>query len=394
MKIVHCCLAAFYIDGFGYQENVLPRFHKRMGHDVEIVASTETYVGQKALGYTEARSYIGDDGLQVTRLPYLPWLPHALGRKLRVYSGLRRYLEDRRPEVIFVHDCQFVGINEIARYAERNVVRVFVDCHADLVNSGRTWLSRHVLHGIVYKWCAKRVEPLTERFYATLPLRAVFLEEVYGVSPDKIELLPFGVDDSELDFGQRSTVRARIREQLGIGPDETVFVSGGKIDRRKNIHVLVRTFIDTMARLGRDDAKLIIFGTPTDEMGQEISDLVRHPHVRYVGWLSPDEISEFLWAADVAVFPGTHSVIWEQAVGLGVPCVFNRWDGIEHVDVGGNCLFLERAVESTLGGVLSRLVTNPMLRRSLEANAAAKGPDTFRYSRIAARALGNTVQSA
>lgn len=39
MKILHLCLACFYIDGYTYQENILPRINREDGHDVRILAS-------------------------------------------------------------------------------------------------------------------------------------------------------------------------------------------------------------------------------------------------------------------------------------------------------------------------------------------------------------------
>jgi 1,2-diacylglycerol 3-alpha-glucosyltransferase len=43
MKIVHLCLSAFYVEGFGYQENVIPRYNRKDGHEVVIIASRFTY---------------------------------------------------------------------------------------------------------------------------------------------------------------------------------------------------------------------------------------------------------------------------------------------------------------------------------------------------------------
>ncbi|MFK1961527.1 hypothetical protein ACIXEH_11290 [Bacteroides fragilis] len=62
--------------------------------------------------------------------------------------------------------------------------------------------------------------------------------------------------------------------------------------------------------------------------------------IHYVGWLSSEKTIEYFFASDLAVFPGTHSVLWEQAVGIGIPSIFKYWDGMTHVDLGGNCLFL------------------------------------------------------
>jgi hypothetical protein len=120
MKIVHCCLAAFYIDDYGYQENILPRLHQRQGHAVAILASTETYIDSRTLGYVAPRSYKTKDGIPITRLPYTRALPHAIVRRLRIYRGLYPAVEALAPDVLFLHNCQFVSIRDIASYAKRH----------------------------------------------------------------------------------------------------------------------------------------------------------------------------------------------------------------------------------------------------------------------------------
>lgn len=43
MKVVHLCLGSFYPDNYSYQENLLPKFHKELGHCVEVIASTQSF---------------------------------------------------------------------------------------------------------------------------------------------------------------------------------------------------------------------------------------------------------------------------------------------------------------------------------------------------------------
>ena len=43
MKIMHLMLSSFYIDNYSYQENLLPKYHKKLGYEVEIVASLFTF---------------------------------------------------------------------------------------------------------------------------------------------------------------------------------------------------------------------------------------------------------------------------------------------------------------------------------------------------------------
>jgi 1,2-diacylglycerol 3-alpha-glucosyltransferase len=389
MKIVHCCLANFYIDDFGYQENIFPRIHRELGHDVEIVASTEIYIDRMKLGYTHAGKYLSKDGVPVTRLPYVKWLPAILARKLRIYKGLNAELCRFKPEIVFLHDCQFLSIITVARYIRQTGATVYVDSHTDFINSGNNFISRYILHGLVYRLCAKIIEPYAKKFYPTLPLRADFLHDVYGIAKAKIELLPFGADDSRINRAERSEIRNSIRKQLQISEDALVFIAGGKIDRRKSIHTLIECFCRLADSVKLNGAHLILFGRPEESLRQQVEAAAKHPFVRYVGWIDERDIPKYLWASDVAVFPGTHSVLWEEAVGLGVPCLFRRWPGIEHVDVGGNCLFLDDATESTIEQAILEMVNNPAQIEEMRSVASAQGPNIFSYTAIAKRAIEN-----
>ena len=136
MKILHVCLAAFYIDNYSYQENILPRMHKKMGHDVRILASTETYINGKTLGYISASEYENEDSIRVKRIPYVSYLPLKIAKKLRIYSGVYESLCEFKPDFIFLHDVQFLSISQIVRYLKENPnVRIVVDGHTDFINS-------------------------------------------------------------------------------------------------------------------------------------------------------------------------------------------------------------------------------------------------------------------
>ena len=78
MRVLHCCLAAFYIDDFGYQENILPKMHKLQGHKVAILASTENYINKTKKGYVNPSSYFTTEGIPITRIPYSNFIPSFL----------------------------------------------------------------------------------------------------------------------------------------------------------------------------------------------------------------------------------------------------------------------------------------------------------------------------
>jgi glycosyltransferase involved in cell wall biosynthesis len=385
MKILHCCLAAFYIDDFGYQENILPKMHKLQGHEVRIVSSTETYIEKRQLGYVSPSSYLSADNIPITRLPYSKWLPDAIVKKLRIYSGLTDLLDSFKPEIIFLHDIQFISILEILKYARKNEVLIYADSHTDRINSARNWISLNILHRLVYKLCAKLIEPYARRFYGTLPIRNDFLEEVYGIPGSKIELLTLGVDDTLLNQFDREHVRKRVRERLGLNEKDFVVVSGGKIDRRKNIHLLLEAFNS----ISNPSIKLVLFGSLTDEIRVQINPLLRQANISFLGWLDTKEVYEVLLASDLGFFPGTHSVLWEQCVGVGIPCVFKKWLGIQHVDVGGNCRFLEEINPVTIKEEIETLASNNVIFEDMKSAALNHGREKFSYYKIAEYAINH-----
>ena len=384
MRILHCCLANFYIDNYGYQENIITKMHKLQGHDVMILASTETYLNNNKIGYVEPKSYINENGIPVTRLPYVNWLPHGIAKKLRIYKGITDALNSFNPEIIFLHGCQFISIREIVSFIKCNKdVKVFVDGHTDFVNSARNWLSKNILHGIIYKHCAKIIEPYTTKFYGVLPTRVDFFRTMYGIPSEKLELLVMGVDDSVVDFARKNQIRESVRKTLNLLDDDFVIVTGGKIDKRKNIHKLMRAVIN----LNLKHIKLIVFGKPDKNMEKDILKLSDYESIRYVGWVEPEKVYDYYFASDLAFFPGTHSVLWEQAVGVGLPAVFKKWDGIQHVDLGGNCLFIETGEIDEIEKTIINIFNDKQQFLTMKQIAIDKGIEYFSYSNIARRAI-------
>jgi 1,2-diacylglycerol 3-alpha-glucosyltransferase len=387
VKILHCCLAVFYIDNYNYQENIISRLHKKMGHEVKILASCETYIDNIELGYTEPKKYFNEDMIEVTRLPYISLIPLSIAKKIRVYHGIKKYLESYSPDIIFIHDCQFLSIDSIARYVSINKTKIYVDCHTDFINSARGWMSKNILHKLIYRFCFKRIDKYVSKYYGTLPARVKFLELVYGVDKEKISLLPFGFDDTVFTQSQKYIIRNEKRNELGYHASDIVVVSGGKIDQRKNIHLLMQFFSKINKNESYKSLKLLLFGKLTDEMAYEVSQYFDCSNIKYINWLPASEIYKYFLASDLAVFPGTHSVLWEEAVGLGLPCIFHAWQDMHHVDLGGNCILIENITVESLEKTLISLIENPDKLNSMRENAEFKGPLTFSYSKIAATAI-------
>lgn len=386
MKILHCCLASFYIDDYSYQENVLPKLHKQLGHEVMILASTETYMSNRKLGYISPSTYFSKDGIEVKRIPYVSWLPMKLAVKIRKYVGVLSIINDFKPDLIFLHDTQTYSTREIARYLKQNKnVKLVVDCHADYINSARGWVSKHLLHKIYYKWCAKQIIPFIDKFYGTLPIRINFPVEMYGIPKERTSLLPFGIDPTNFDISKREEVRKEIRTQWNIQESDFVIIAGGKIDKKKNIHLLVESIIN----LKNENVKLFLFGEPVSDFKKEFSELTaKCKGLCNIGWIDSKETYKYFVASDLVVFPGTHSVLWEETIGLGLPGIFKKWDGMDHVDLGGNVIMLEDVSVDVLYSKLHTILNDSNVYASmLKCARDPNNMNKFNYLDIARRSI-------
>lgn len=66
--------------------------------------------------------------------------------------------------------------------------------------------------------------------------------------------------------------------------------------------------------------RLLIFGSIIEDMQAEFTELCNaDERIQYIGWFTADDTYPYFLASDLAVFPGRHSVMWEQVAGQGIP---------------------------------------------------------------------------
>lgn len=388
-KILHICLGNYYADDFGYQENLITKYQKRDGFEVTILASRVNYCSKDASMYLdEPREYINRDGISIKRIDYrfaVGRLLRKMSRVLKVYKGTYQHIQNECPDIIFLHGTQFWDVEQVIVYKNKHPeVKIYADNHADFINSAKNLLSRNILHGIIWRHRIKRLEPHCEKFWGVTPNRCDFLRDVYGVSSEKIELLPMGADTDKIDFRNKEQIRKDIRNTFQFEDDDFVIVSGGKIDERKNIHRLIQAVND----LGEPKVKLLLIGVPDRKMTPIIESLSNSEYVRMAGWVSPESVYDYFLASDLGFFPGTHSVLWEQAVGCGLPCVFRKWPGMTHVDVGGNCVFVSDGTIETITETIQLICGDANKYQRMKDMAIAKGMTSFSYEEISRKSIG------
>lgn len=262
-------------------------------------------------------------------------------------------------------------------------MKVYVDNHADFSNSATNWFSKNIIHRLIWKRCAQLVSPYTTKFYGVLPARVDFLHNIYKIPMQKIELLVMGADDEQVTISKNPYTRNNIRGKYNIGEDDILIVTGGKIDKAKKQTI---TLMKAIKSLDNEHLKLIVFGSVIEDLKSEFHALIDNDIIHYAGWVSSNESYNYFEASDLVVFPGRHSVFWEQVAGLGKPIIVKYWEGTNHVDLGGNCLFLHEDNEQEIQKVLTNLLENDNKLKEM-SRVAEENKSYFSYENISKRAI-------
>ena len=226
----------------------------------------------------------------------------------------------------------------------------------------------------------RQLYPYAKKIYGITPACVDYAVNYYGAPADKVALLPLGYDPDVLPWERREETRTKFRQKHHLREDDTVIIHGGKIIRRRKTPETIKA----VAKLDDPRVKLVIFGGMDAEMKPEVEALIEENRERviYLGALSPEEYHQAYYAADLAVFPGGQSVLWQQAIGCGLPIVVGNDKKLDYLDRGGNAYFLD---DTSAEGIYMALaeVLQPDRLAKMKAAAQSEGREFFSYERIA-----------
>ncbi len=381
-KIVHICLNSLFTDGWTYQDQMLSKYHKKLGYDVSVITSHWINDDKGKIVWDERDNYINLDGIKVKRLNMIG--KDNFHRKLKKFKGFYDCLVLEKPDIIFIHNISFVDIARVVKYAKKHSdTIIYADNHTDFSNSAKNWISKVILHQIIWRHYAKKISPFVRKFYGVLPSRVQFLTDIYKTPKEKTELLVMGADDDEVEEALTESNRLEIRDKYGIANDDILLITGGKIDIHKKQTI---TLMQAVNKIDNPKIKLLVFGSVVDELRESMMAQCTE-RCKYIGWIDSADTLKYYGASDLVVFPGRHSVFWEQVVAIGKPMICKYWEGTTHVDVGGNVKFLYDDSIEGLEKTINSVLNTPNQLNEMTEIAIKNGKKKFYYSQIAKRSL-------
>ena len=388
MKIVY--VARKFLEGFAYQDNELADMHARLGHEVTVITSqsddSSLYFDMSLIKKSKAVSSKKKSAdFRIIRLP----LKHKVNFRFWEFKNLISTLEEIEPDLIFFHGSPMFCLLDLAKYKKKHPgITLVMDCHNDYNNAGHGIVSRVLMHKIIYRSIIYKTRNEVDLYYYLAPNIRIFMKDMYRIPDRKLKFLPRGGILENMDFANEVKIRREIREQLHIGTDDVVVISGGKLDSKKMSHHLCEAIND----LKKPNVHLILFGTVDKNYEEQLQKAVNgNPKIHLIGWIASENVYNYFFASDIACFPGGHSVMWEQAICCGLPLIVKDWyKGMYYLNVKRNVLLLEDSDVRYIKPALSSLIDHPELRVEMSLNARNEGQKFFSYRRIAESILADT----
>jgi glycosyltransferase involved in cell wall biosynthesis len=116
-------------------------------------------------------------------------------------------------------------------------------------------------------------------------------------------------------------------------------------------------------------------------------------NIHFTGWLSPLQIYEHLLMADLAVFPASQSILWQQAIAAGLPLVIGDIAGgdqdVSYLSPYENVLVTDqsRPMRETLRESLSNLIDNTARREAMATGAVKAAAELLDWDTLAEKTL-------
>lgn len=344
MKIVH--VTHHYIDGWGYQDNLLPKYQQKSGH--EVVVLTEN--SHLPLSCKEDVIRKGDDYYDgdVRVRKFKSYI--NTGNSGFICSGLYKLLKQEKPDLIFHHGVDSSSMVVSAYYKKKHKgCLLFVDNHVDEINQSKNKLWLTFINRLWLPSVVRLLSALIDFFWGVTPLRCEYLKKVFKAPPGKVGLLPFGGDTEVIDNITDNT--KYLREKYNIPSSSIVLVSGGKMDASKGTVSLIHVFNKLKSEYPR--LHLVLFG----KADQEVKSLAEDSQgVTLIGWCNRLDTLSLLKLSDVAIWPLLHTTLIDDAISVGTPLIVRKSGNVSHYAVSRNGIYLEigdeKELEESLGRVL------------------------------------------
>lgn len=280
-------------------------------------------------------------------------------------------------DIIHIHEYRVLQNAFIRGYAKKHGVPYVLQAHGSL----GTFFQKGWLKRIFDKLWGYRILRDAAKVIALTQTEAERYKSM-GVSNDKIEIVPNGIDLSEFE---NMPQRGEFRRKYGLDDNERIVLYLGRIHQTKGVDLLARAFVKLPKEVG--GAKLVIVG-PDDGYLPALKRLLEELRIQDKVLLTGpvygrDKLRAYV-DADVFVTPSFYGfpVTFTEACATGTPIVTTeRWDYLDWLD--GQIGYVTPYDEKELTKAITTILGNRGLAEQFGANGRQIVKDRFNWVSIA-----------
>lgn len=340
MKIVH--VQQYFNEGFGYQENILPKYQQDLGNEVVMLTSTRSdgFNGESRIRKSGVKY---ENGFLLKRLD-IKW---EFPKRFVSFKDLYSFLEAEKPDYIYHHSVTAPSIFTVSKYKKKHPeIILAMDNHADLQISGRNSFWKIFYYNLFWKSSLKIIAKYVDVFFGVTPDRCLFLENELGIDKGKIKLLPIGADVNKVDkiISQKNSLEI-------TNDKKKVLVHGGKMSYSKKTDDLINAF----KNIDNNEWKLVLFGSFEDKGLYDL--ILEDNRISFMGWLNRLDTLKLLLNSDLGIWNGQHTTLLEDAIACSLPLILKKYGSTSHL-IKENGLFLENGSQQEITNTLNNIFEN------------------------------------
>ena len=367
MKILH--LYKDYFPVLGGIENHIKWLAEGMaerGHDVSVLVTNS--------GRGDVSEGIGGVGVtKVSRHFNISSAPIGLG----MTAALRRLGRDA--EIVHLHAPYPPG--ELAQLLVGAGKRTVITYHSDIVKqAGLLRFYAPFLRAALKR--ADRILVASPPYLQSSP----FLRPLHQRTPQKLSVLPFGIDLARFAPTPQSTAQAEaIRARYGPGP---LLLFVGRVRYDHGLHVLVQA----MAEVGSARCLIVGVGPLEAEIRAQVAGLGLADRIAFAGEVDDADLPAFYQAADIFCLPSVHrsealGIVLLEAMASGLPLISTELGtGTSWVNQHGvTGLVVPPEDAAALTGAIERLARQADERRTFGEASLHRAQAEFSLPQMVAR---------
>lgn len=382
MRVLFLCTGNQFNPYMLYKENYFIKAAVENKDEVIVIASQYMYVegvmGKVETGIEEREGY------KLIRVPYHFFINRYITEKIRKVDNFQSMVINIAPDVLFVNCPQIYNITDMKNIKRAlPKIKIILDFSTKYINSARNFLSKNVLHRMIYRnWLLRSQSEFDKILYVSIETKQ-FITEMYGLDEEKMEYnsLPAEIVSAE----KREILKKQVFERYSFTDKNIIFANSGKINSLKRTIELVKAFM----KVPNEDFRLIIAGSITEDIKDELLTLIKKDsRIIYTGFLKGEELIEILCATDMYMQPGTISQTSQTALCCScavtlMECPTNE----EQIDGNGFLLPENGNIVKQLVEVFREVEKNPSNIKRMKQKSIELAERELEYKMLYKRAL-------